>query len=426
MKIQESSRELLTAIKANDAAQVSAVIERHPEVRAALNDPLPYNYHFRSTPLLAAVNARNREMIDVLLRAGADINARSDWWAGSFGVLDSATGLEAFLMERGARVDAHAAARMGMFGKLKELVAANPELVHGRGGDGQTPLHFASSVEIAEYLLARGAEIDARDIDHESTPAQYMAGKRQEVARYLVSRGCQTDLLMAAALGDLELVRRHLDADPALIRMTVSEHWFPKRDLRAGGSIYTWVLGANKGAHQVAREYGHEDVFQLLMERSPEELKLALACEFEDEPALRRMLEEQPELVTGLTDGDRQRLIGAAQNNNTNAVRLMLEAGWPVDTHAPDGATALHWAAFHGNAAMAREILRFHPPLQAKDFRFHGSPMGWAIHGSLHGWYCGSGDYGGVVTALINAGVKAPKPDGEASEAVLAVLRSRK
>ncbi len=35
---------------------------------------------------------------------------------------------------------------------------------------------------------------------------------RQEVARYLVSRGCHTDLLMAAALGNADLVRRHLDA----------------------------------------------------------------------------------------------------------------------------------------------------------------------------------------------------------------------
>ena len=47
-------------------------------------------------------------MIDALLRAGADIDARSDWWAGSFGVLDYASGLENFLIERGARVDAHA------------------------------------------------------------------------------------------------------------------------------------------------------------------------------------------------------------------------------------------------------------------------------------------------------------------------------
>ena len=140
--------------------------------------------------------------------------------------------------------------------KLAELVAADPEVVHARGGDGQTPLHFASSVEVAEFLLANHAEIDARDVDHESTPARYMLrvdqkrhypNDRQDMARYLISRGCKTDILMAAALGDMELVLRHLDSDPGCIRM--SGEWFPKQDPRAGGTIYIWTLGADRRAN---------------------------------------------------------------------------------------------------------------------------------------------------------------------------------
>ena len=48
-------------------------------------------------------------------------------------------------------------------------LAADPALVHARGGDGQTPLHFASSVEIAAYLLDQGTDIDARDVDHDKS-----------------------------------------------------------------------------------------------------------------------------------------------------------------------------------------------------------------------------------------------------------------
>jgi len=80
--------------------------------------------------------------------------------------------------------------------------------------------------------LDHGAEINARDIDHESTPAQYMAAlwpRRPEIARYLISRGAQTDILMAAAVGDLELVRRHIDEDPDSVRMSVSARDFPNR-----------------------------------------------------------------------------------------------------------------------------------------------------------------------------------------------------
>ena len=79
---------------------------------------------------------------------------------------------------------------------------------------------------------------------------------------------------MATALGDENLVRHHLDTDPACIRMSVSEAWFPK-DPRAGGTIYIRELGANRTAHAVARDFGHEKIFELLMERTPEDLKLA-------------------------------------------------------------------------------------------------------------------------------------------------------
>ena len=37
------------------------------------------------------------------------------------------------------------------------------------------------------------------------------------------------------------------------------------------------MLRAHRTAHSVARDFGHEEVFQLLMERTPEDLKLTLA-----------------------------------------------------------------------------------------------------------------------------------------------------
>ncbi len=306
-------------------------------------------------------------------------------------------------------------------------------MVHARGGDGQTPLHFASTVEVAEFLLANGAAIDARDVDHESTPAQYMLRveqkrhypqDRQDVARYLVARGCRTDILMAAALGDADLVRRHLDADPACIRMSVSEEWFPKRDPRAGGTIYIWKLGAHRTAHSVARDFGHEQVFQLLLERTPEDLKLALACELGDEAVFHEFLSKHPDAAKTLSEADQRKLPNAAQNNNTKAVRLMLEAGWPVDAPGEMGATALHWAGFNGNAEMTREILRFHPTLELKSRNYEGTALGWAIYASGNGWHRDTGDFVGTIRALLKAGATLPPhaEDLEPSEAVLELL----
>jgi ankyrin repeat protein len=362
-------------------------------------------------------------MLDVLLAAGADINARSTWWAGGFGLLDSAApDLAAYAIQRGAVVDAHAAARLGMTAELQRIIGANPELVHARGGDGQTPLHFAKTVEIADYLLQQGARIDARDVDHESTPAQYMVRDRQEVACYLVERSCRTDLLMMAALGDARRAREHLDSDPACIRMNVSDQYFPRRNPHSGGTIYTWTLGQNKSAHAIAREFGHEDILALLLERSPETLKLTVAFELEDEQMVEQLLADRVDLMQSLPEADRPRLADAAQNNKTRSVQLMLAAGWPAGVRGRHGATPLHWAAFHGNREMAEIILRYNPPLEWTDADFQGTPLRWAVYGSEHGWYCNTGDYAGTVEVLLKAGAKPPGKI-EGTEAVQKILR---
>jgi hypothetical protein len=247
---------------------------------------------------------------------------------------------------------------------------------------------------------------------------------RQDVARYLVARGCRTDILMAAALGDVDLVRQHLDADAGCIRTSVSQEWFPKEDPRAGGTIYIWKLGAHRTAHSVARDFGHEEVFQLLKERTPEDLKMALACELGDEVVFQEFLSRHPDAAKTLSEQDQRKLPNAAQNNNTKAVRLMLEAGWPVDTPGEMGATALHWAGFNGNAEMTREIMRFHPALELKSREYEGTPLGWALYGSGNGWHRVTGDFVGTIRALLEAGATLPPhaEELEPSDAVLEVL----
>lgn len=331
----EPAEALAAAIKKNDTTAARRLLERHPEFRSKVNDPLPEG-PFGATALLVAVHQGSREMVDLLLEFGADINARSHWWAGGFGVLDGESPLVPYLIERGARVDAYAAARHAMMDRLRALTEADPSAVHMRGGDGQTPLHVAKMVEVARYLLGHGADIEALDVDHESTPAMYLVKDHPEVARYLVSRGCRTDILLASALGDLPLVKKHFAEDPPSIRLSVTRENFPMRDPQAGGTIYNWTLGANKTPHTVARELGHLEVFDFLMSQSPKELQLAIACEVGDEALARRLLAATPGLAQSLTEEDKKRLPAAAVDNNFEAVRRMLAAGWPTDVRGTE------------------------------------------------------------------------------------------
>ncbi|MGQ0642419.1 MAG: hypothetical protein ACT4P6_16865 [Gemmatimonadaceae bacterium] len=128
-------------------------------------------------------------------------------------------------MRRGARLDAHSATHLDKLDELRAIVAKDPKVVHARGGDGQTLLHFAKSVEVADFFLAHGADIDALDIDHEGTPAQWMISDRTELARYLVRRWARTDFLMAVALRDI--LRRYLDADPNAVLTTALPEFYP-------------------------------------------------------------------------------------------------------------------------------------------------------------------------------------------------------
>jgi ankyrin repeat protein len=401
----------------DDAVLFQKLLERFPKMKALINEPVAAF----DSPVIT--QAQSREMLDVLLAAGADINAKSRWWAGGFGILHSAKPeLAAYAIERGAVVDVHAAARLGLIDKLRELITAAPNLVHARGGDGQSPLHFASTLEVAEFLLEHGADMNVRDVDHESTPAQYMVRDRPEIARLLIRRGCKTDLLMAAALGDAALVRRHLEADPSSIRVRVSNDYFPMINGKSGGTIYQWTLGWYMSPHEVAKQFGHNDVFQLLMERSPADVKLLAACWLADEALVKSVLAENPGITTSLDEAARRMVAHAARNNNLAAVRLMLAAGWPAQALGQHGATPLHWAAFHGNVEMTGVILRCNPPLEQTDADFHGTPLGWAIHGSENGWYCETGSHGATVEALLKAGARNPDKAGGRAD-VREVLR---
>ncbi len=389
----------MAAVRAGDAGAVRSLLDEHAALRARLNETMP-GLAFGATILTSAVEREDRAMIDLLIAAGADPDQRSHWWAGGFTVLDFvAPELVPFLLERGATMTIHAAARLGLTADVARLLAEHPAAARLRGGDGQTPLHRASTIAIAAALLDAGADIDALDVDHESTPAQYLIGDHPDVARFLLTRGCRTDILLASALGEVELVRAYLDADPSSVETTVSPEYFPMRNREAGGSIYIWTLGGGKSAHMVAHERGHAETVQLLLERSPESLALATACRIGDDVLVTRLLEANPGLVAALKPKHARAIVAAAEAGDTTAVRRMLSIGWPANVSEASGVTALHWAAFSGNAAVIELLLDHGASRDIKESRFQATPLGWAQHAAQDQPAAG-GDYRAAIALL--------------------------
>jgi ankyrin repeat protein len=409
------------AVEAGDVDHVRQLLQSHPVLVLKINEPM---FGFGSSAVHIA--RTNLDLLDILIAHGADLNARTSWDKGGFGTLEQVEPDEAApLIARGARIDAWAAANLGMMATLEALIADDPSLVHAKGGDGKRPLHFARTVGIAQFLLDHGAEIDALDEDHDSTPAQHLIGDRPDVAGFLVAQGARSDLLLAVALGDVALVRRHLDTDSSTTAMRVDRDWFPMIDTAPnGGHIYQWTLGFHVSAFDIARKRGHADVLDLLLKRAGPLDRLLDALWCGDDARVAAILAADPRLISHASEKVLHQVADAARNNNLDAVRGMLRLGFPVTALSQHGAMPLHWAAFHGNADMVKDVLRYNPPIDAQDRQFHGTVMGWLIHGGLNPWGFSTGRHSDCAHLLLEAGAQvdeASLPTGH--DAIDRVLR---
>ena len=155
------------------------------------------------------------------------------------------------------------------------------------------------------------------------------------------------------------------------------------------------------------------------------------SCLRGDGAAARRLLDADPDLLARLGGDDHQALIQAADAGRTEAVRLMLDLGFPVGVRAADGdgATALHAAAASGSTAAVELLLRRGADIEARDTTWSSTPLEWAIVGS--GMRLGGNpapDWPGTVRALIEAGastagiVLSPDDDKPPSPEVAALL----
>jgi ankyrin repeat protein len=372
-------------------------------VRKRINDPM-----FVFGQRAAHIAAKNEALLTTLIDAGADVNGKSDWEKGPFTVLDRADEDTArFLMVRGAELTPNVAARLGWFDELQRLVDGDAALVHARGGDGQQPLHEAKTVAIADFLLDRGAGIDVRCIDHKSTPAQYALVDRPLVCRRLLERGATPDIFIAAYLGDVPLATRLLDADPACTAARINE---PGYDLVPPLSIYCWSLGFGLSPHDVAKKFGHREVHELLMARSPAAVRFVHAVETGDERQTNAILAEEPTLVTSFTQKIHSHLAFAVFFERFAAADLMLRFGFDPAAPGMDGGTALHAACWVGSVRMVERILASgRVPIDARDPTHQSTPIGWAAFGSVHRRANGA-DYPAVVDRLIAAGADITAP----------------
>jgi hypothetical protein len=179
----------MRALESDDVVAVEALLRDQPGL---LNAP-------KVRPAVTA--ARSVATAERLLSLGAHVEAVGEWWASGMYTRAVAQDVGRLLVERGAALTVHAAAGLGMLDRLAAMLAADASLIDAKGGDGCTPLHFSRDIATAERLLKHGARVDARDEDHESTPAQWLIGDAPDVVRFLLERGRRSRYLSGRGVG---------------------------------------------------------------------------------------------------------------------------------------------------------------------------------------------------------------------------------
>ncbi|MBB4634851.1 ankyrin repeat domain-containing protein [Longimicrobium terrae] len=408
------------AFASRDAGAIRTALLRNPAARGRINAPV---FPFNAPALVHFAGTGDVAVVDALLDAGADPDRRSEWWAGGFHPLHVATGEVADrLLRAGATPDACAAANLDRPDLLARMLDTDPARVHERGGDGQTPLHFARSTEVADLLLSRGADIDARDVDHRATPAQWMLDRtrgaaRYDLARHLVSRGASADVFLAAALGMADALRTMLENDPSLLDLRTGRGEYGAIP-PSSAHIYQWTIGAGRSPLQTAAQFGQEEALAAMRPFASPRQRFVAACAAARADEARQLLREHPTLVAELAPDERRALPDAAWAADVPIVELMLELGFDPATPGQDGGTALHCAAWVGSLGATRAVLRDprgRALIAARDPSHGSTPLGWCVHGAMNSGHPAD-DYPAIARALLEAGAR-PDPGWEAAPA---------
>ena len=272
--------EYIEAVNKGDANRVKSLLADNDALLEFIDDPW---FAFDAPAIVFAASMVNRPLVEVLLDAGADIDAKSSWWAGGTSALQHAAGsmlgynteLAEYLIERGATIDAHAAAGLDRVDTLEALIRENPDVVNAPGSDGMSPLHFAATPRIAELLLAHGADINLRDRDHYGTPAQWTIRRRPEVCRYLLEQGAEADIVLYCAMGDVERAKAEFQRSPELLNLRInvkSPKGYviptlepPQVQEVPGGHVYAYQVGPTMPLLEIALQSKQMAIVDLLI-----------------------------------------------------------------------------------------------------------------------------------------------------------------
>jgi ankyrin repeat protein len=254
----------------------------------------------------------------------------------------------------------------GDLGSLQDALRRDPALIHARSSRVccfDPPVHRAT---LLHYIAANGVEAY-----RQKTP-----GKAVEIARTLLVAGAEPD-----ALADM------YGTPCTTMSMLVSSDHPARAGLQVALAGLLLDFGAAIEGHGggkwerplfTALAFGMGDVAKLLAERGaridlPAASGLGLAS-------------EAARLLSVADEDERRRALSlAAQQGHPGIVALLLDTGLDPNRFNPQSnhphSTPLHQAVLGAHEAVVRLLVARGAQLDIRDTIWHGTPLGWAIHG---------------------------------------------
>lgn len=275
-------------------------------------------------------------------------------------------------------------------------------------GDNAMPIHFAAErghLGIVRRLVERGAdpigEGDGHELEVIGWAVCFDYAFHRDVAEYLLAHGARHTIFSAVAMGDAATIRATIARAPAELDRPMDGTNRRRRPLhlavvkRRPDSLATLLeLGADTEATDAAgltpldqaALAGEVDMAGLLIAAGAE-VRVPAAVSLGRAHDLERLLRDDPH---ALRPGGRwgRLIVRAAERAPGSVIDALVRAGASVhvrDDHrtAVDGThgyTALHAAAFHGNADAARALLAHGANPADREDKYWGTPASWADH----------------------------------------------
>ncbi len=209
---------------------------------------------------LAAIKTGNLAGVAALLEADSTlVNARDD--SGLSAVLTAAyyqePDIAQLLVQRGAELNLYEACTVGELSRVKAWIERQPELVNAYAPDGFQPLGLAAffgQIEIVEFLLSHGAEVNSpsRNAMRVMPLHSAIANQRVEIVKLLLDHGADVNATQADDFTPLH--------EAAQIGLPDVTQWL----LDHGANINARLSSNGRTPLALAIEHKHEEVAELL------------------------------------------------------------------------------------------------------------------------------------------------------------------